>query len=52
MPETDTGMNVFGKLDERNGQFVEGIVVELARRVESWGVRGSPCLALAAANLP
>ena len=27
-------MNVFGKLDERDGQFVERIVVELARRVD------------------
>jgi hypothetical protein len=27
-------MNVFGKLDEHNGQFVERIVVELARRVD------------------
>jgi hypothetical protein len=26
-------MNVFGKFDEHNGQFVERIVVELARRV-------------------
>src|SRR5271165_2730804 len=34
LPETDTGMNVFGKLDEHNGQFVERIVVELARRVD------------------
>jgi hypothetical protein len=34
LPETDPGMNVFGKLDERDGQFVERIVVELARRVD------------------
>ena len=34
LPETDTGMNVFGKFDEHNGQFVERIAVELARRVD------------------
>src|SRR3984893_333846 len=34
LPETDTGMNVFGKLDEHNGQFVERIVVELVPRVD------------------
>ena len=32
-------MNIFGKLDERNSQFVERVVVELARRVNEHFLR-------------
>src|SRR5271166_6642195 len=39
LPETDTGVNVFGKLDERDCQFVERVIVELARRVNEHFLR-------------
>src|SRR5271166_5455001 len=34
-------MNIFGELDERDGQFVERVVVELAHRVDEHFLRFS-----------
>ena len=39
LPETDTGMNVFGELDERDGQFVECFIIQLARRIDECSLR-------------
>ena len=39
LPETNTGVNVFGELDKRYGQFVESFVVQLARRIDEYSLR-------------